>query len=109
MLSSKCPWCAEKISTQHLGSRKRKTKPKWYQLTRRTQVCPYCNNPVKINSKSVSGLLLFMPLLLLGTSQAILGKTFLADYYLEEIGFALAVTGFIITLFTIKLDKAEDL
>lgn len=103
MLSSNCPWCGERISTQYLGSRKRKTKPKWYQVTRRTQVCPYCNNPVKINGKSVSGLFLF------GFIQAIWDKPILAGYPLKEIGFALAVLGLIISLFTVKYDKSENL
>lgn len=109
MLSSGCPWCGEKISTQYLGSRRRKTKPKWYQVTHRTQVCPYCNNPVKINSKSVSGLLLFVPLFLLGFVQATLGRPILAGYPLKEIGFVLAVLGVIISLFTVKYDKSENL
>lgn len=106
MLIKKCPWCENKISPYQLGSRAKKLKPRWYQFTTYTQVCPYCNNPVKLSSKGMYYLLLTLPAFLALPIQAIIGTTYFntADYKL--LIFAIASIG--IGLFLLELTYEKD-
>lgn len=108
MLRSKCPWCSEKVSVHQLGTRNRKVKPKWYQFTRQTSVCPYCNNSVKIDQKQNRWVLLMVPLFVLMFSRTFVGEDILPVSPYNEISFALATAGFLIAVFKLKLIKDAD-
>ena len=109
MLRTKCPWCSHKVSLQQLGSRDRKQKPNWYQLTRPIQVCPYCNNPVKVDPRSLRWLLLMLPLLIVMLLRVFFGRELVPVSPYNEIGFALTVIGLLVTVLTTRLLKENDL
>ena len=109
MRKIECPWCSNKVTTQQLGARERKRKPKWYQLTRHVQVCPHCNNTVKIDPKSIKWLWLIVPLFAVMTLRIIVGRDLLPVSPYNEIGFGLAAIGFLTTIFTMKLKKEIEL
>lgn len=109
MLSSECPWCSNKVSTYQLGSRARKIKPKWFQFTRHVQVCPYCNNPIKIDQKSIRWILLVLPLFFIMLARIFLGSDSLPRSPYSEVGYGLAAIGLLVSLFTLKFSKDQDL
>ena len=109
MLNPKCPWCETKVSTYQLGNREPKVKPKWYAFTRYVSVCPYCNNPIRVNPKSLRWLGLFFPLLLISIARMLIGKEAIPVSPYNEIGFFLAVLGLLISIFTIEYEKSENL
>lgn len=103
------PVVLKKISLYQLGNRARKIKPKWYQFTRFEQVCPYCNNLVVIDKKSIKWLLLIFPLLLILGMRVLIGADHLPISPYNEVGFCLAFIGCIVSMFTMKLKKQHCL
>ena len=61
MFKKSCPWCGQRMYLSQLGNKPSVIKPKWYQLTRNIQVCPYCAKPVKLSGRGLYWLLLLLP------------------------------------------------
>lgn len=74
MLKKSCPWCAQKIYLSQLGNKPATVKPKWFQLTRNIQVCPYCAKSVKLSGKGLYWFLLLLPYFIALFAQLILGN-----------------------------------
>ncbi len=105
MLIKKCPWCENKISPYQLGKRLSAVKPKWYQFTVYLQVCPYCNNPVKLAGKGIYGLILVLPVFLALPLEAIIGKSNFNANDFKYVSFGLGTIGILIFLLTTVYQK----
>lgn len=106
MFKKYCPWCNEEITPHQLGIRKQKCK--WYRITMNIQVCPYCNNPIKLDAKSMHWLFLMLPLFVYSIIQLVFGKEIFPESPYQEIGCVLAVIGFLRCFFLGKYERVLD-
>lgn len=94
VIHKKCPWCNESIGLYQLGRRPARRKPKWFQLSRDTLVCPYCAGAVRLSGKSKWFLLLLLPSFILLSGELLTGRALLPGGMSAWIGWALFVVGF---------------
>ena len=106
MFAKLCPWCEERITwPAQLGQRPSSVPPKWYQFSRTTAVCPFCNNPVKLSAKGQAWFLLMFPALLCPASAALFEWPFeISDPWFGA-AIVLAIVGGIVSARLLRLEK----
>lgn len=103
VIHKKCPWCNESIGLYQLGRRPARRKPKWFQLSRDTLVCPYCAGAVRLSGKSKWFLLLLLPSFILLLVKLLTGQAFMPPW----LGWGLFVIGACVAYLFAYFEKDE--
>jgi len=88
-----------------LGNKPSATKPKWYQITRNIQVCPYCAKSVKLSGRGLYWLLLLLPFFIGVFAQLTLGKEILNLSGYKYILMLIGVFGVVVAISSAVLGK----
>lgn len=105
MFKKSCPWCAERIYLSQLGYKPSAVKPKWFELTRNIQVCPYCAKSVRLSGRGLYWLLLLLPFFIGLFAQLILGKEVLNLSGYKYLLMLIGVLGVVVAFSSAALEK----